>query len=171
MEIDDDAALTGDTGYTACDTLEGTVGDADEIVGNETTLGQLDLHDVLVADRRDTHQGLHVARADGERRVLAVGVGLEVIVIIGDEVRLVGVVDVVVGLGRGDVGKEKVHEGHEDAPTLAILDLIAPHHSQIGIGVLGDEEVENLLGVAIEDTENVPALRWVGSIADRPPCF
>ncbi len=167
--MDDDAALAGDAGDAADDALEGTGGDADEVVGGEAAGLGVYLHDMLVMDGGGADQGEDVAVAEDERGIRAAITDTEVVVVVGDEAGLEGVTDVVVGLHRGEIGEDEIQEGTEDAVLLAVLDDVLPEHGDIGIVAVGQEGGGDLLGVAVEDAEDIPALGRVWGVFYRHP--
>ena len=94
-------------------------------------------------------------------------------VIIGGIARLPGVLDILLSLGGGDIGKKDVHEGKQLTVLLA-RDLVAdvpPDHGQIDIGTLLDQRVSNGLGLAILDAQHIPPSVWGWHIAYRHPCL
>lgn len=134
LDVDHDTVLTGYTGHTTGDTLEVAIGDTHQIVGHETTLTDVDLHDMLIAQGSGADQRLHVAGRDRKRGILSIGIEMEMVVIVSGETGLDRLTDIVVGLLRGDIGKEEVHERHQYALLSAILaPLVLPDHGQIGI--------------------------------------
>ena len=171
LDVDDDAVLAVDAGDAAGDALEGTVGDADDVVGDEAALLDVDLHDMLVAEGRCPDQWLHVTLGDGQRRVLPVGVGLEVVVVVGYEARRLDVMDIRLGLLLRDIGEEQVQEGHQHAPLLTVAAHVLPYHGEVGVDMVVDHQVGHLLGMAIEDAEDVPRLVWRRRIPHRHPCL
>ncbi len=160
LDADHHAVLPAQTDYLARDAFEGSAGDADGIIANETAFGDVCFHDMDIMEGRDTNQGFYVALRDGKRWVVAELVGFEMIVIIGDEPRHRAFTDVVLGLLRGDIGEDEVQEGDQHATTLTVFQLVFPYHGEVSVGAVIDEEVGDLLGIAIEDSENVPFLIW-----------
>ena len=85
LDIDNDAGLAVDTGDSAFDTFEGAVGDTYQIVGHETALLHIDLHHMGITDGGGADEQFHGFGGDGQWRVKACGVDVEVVVIEGGE--------------------------------------------------------------------------------------
>ena len=125
LDMEHHTVLAVDAGHAAHDALEGAKGDANKVAGDEAALRHVHLHDMLVVQRCSTYQRYHVALVDSQRRVLALCVDLEVVVVEGDEARRL---DITLRLVLRDVGKHQVQKRHQHPPALAVLAQVLPYH-------------------------------------------
>ena len=171
LDVEHHAVLAVDACHAARDALERSAGDADEIARDEMAFLHVHLPDMLVVKCGGADQGHHVAFCNGDGRIHAELIGLEVVIIIGDVARGRVVVYILFGLFARDIGEEEVEERDEHAAALAVLVSVLPDHGEVGIHLFLHKEVGHLLGMTVEDAEDEPLLLWRWDILYRHPCL
>lgn len=64
--------LSGNTGNTSCYAFKGAVCDPHKIVGQEMASFQINLHHMLVEQRRGFDERFHIHAANNQRRIIAI---------------------------------------------------------------------------------------------------
>jgi len=171
--MDDDTVLAGDAGDAACDTLERTEGDADNVVRHKAAFSEVHLHDVLVLQGCYADKRFHFSGVDGKGRVLAIHICYEMVVVVCRVLGFLAVLDIFFGFLRCGVDKKKIHKREQLALFLARLFVadILPDLGQIHVSTVFDDGIRHGLRLAVLDTEDKPKFVCGWGISHRHPCL